>query len=105
MRGADPLPSGAYQTEEQRGRHDCRTDQCSLIPPCEFTEAIDRRGRTCLHRLVLQMAVNVSSEASSGFISPVSVLLQCLHYDPVQLATYVFAQSGRINLPICSDRW
>ena len=55
---------------------DRRRGQRRLVPPGELAEAIPRRRRAGLHRLVVQVALDVGRQAVGRLVAAVAVLLQ-----------------------------
>ena len=68
------------------------------VPPGELPQPIPGRRRAGLHRLVGQVALEVARQAVGRLVSPVAVLLQRLHHDPVQLAAHQPAQPRRLDV-------
>ena len=71
-----------------------------LVPPGELAEAVPRRRRARLHRLVVQVALHVRREAVGRLVAAVAVLLQRLHHDPVQLAAHQLRQLRRLRASV-----
>src|SRR5262245_47868863 len=51
-------------------RHDGRRRHGGLVPTHELAEPIPRRWRTCLHRLIRQVALHIHRETVGRFVPP-----------------------------------
>jgi len=101
------LPADGYVADHQRhncGQHSSGDEnhggQRRPVAPGELPQPVPRRRRTGLHRLIVQVALHIHREAVGGLVTPVAVLFQRLHHDPVQLAAAEPAQLPRIALPL-----
>ena len=91
------LTASAADSNNDRQGEDRYRDQRPPVPPGELAEAVPRRRRARLHRLVAQVALHVGRQGAGRLVAAVAVLLQALHHDPVQLPadTAVAAAAAR----------
>jgi hypothetical protein len=75
-----------------------------LVPPRELEEPIAQRRRAGQDRLVAQVALHIAGEVLGGLVAAVTVLLQALHHDPVELAAHQLGQFGRLHVALGRDR-
>src|SRR5262249_32274495 len=61
--------------DDQQCEQKARKNRGPLIPPGELAKAIDRRGLTRLHRLVMQVALYVGGKTAGRLVAAVAVLL------------------------------
>src|SRR5438094_2803566 len=73
------------------------------MPPGEPAEAVPRRWRTSLHRLIAQVALDIGRKTNCRFVAAVAVLLERLHDNPVQLAAAKLYQSPGVTLAVGGD--
>jgi hypothetical protein len=83
---ADILPEA--DSESQKECQDCRaaSGEQHSVPPPRLLEAISRAGRSGDHRLIIQVAFEIGSEAVRSVVSSGAIFFQTLHYDPDQIA-------------------
>ena len=104
--GPPLLPAGLDQGErrgddpaEQGQHHERRGHDPAPVPPEEFPQAIDPRGRTGGDRLVVGEPLQVLGQADGGVVTPLPLLGQRLHHDPVEVALDEPAQAAGLGLP------
>ena len=68
-----------------------------LVPPHELPQPVAHRRRARLHRLVVQVVLEVHRQAVGRLVAPRPVLLQRLHHDPVEVALDQQGQPGRLR--------
>src|SRR5262249_15240518 len=93
-----PGDSGAWCQDEKQS-HDCES-QWALVPSGELAESVHRARRACWYRFIIEIALQIRGESAGRFVAPVTVLIQRLHHDPVQLAAEKQAQAFRIALAL-----
>ena len=95
--GANHAPGraddAAHQGQDHRGSRQDRP----LVPPHEFAQPVAQRRGTRLHRLVMQIMLDVHGQAVGRLVAPLPVLLQRLHHDPVEVALDQQTQLGRLR--------
>src|SRR3954468_268317 len=83
---ADRLP-GADKSPGQQGRENYGPgSQRSAVTPGELAKSVCRRWWARLYRIVLQVMLDISRQTTRRVVAAVTVLVQTLHYDPIQLA-------------------
>ena len=85
---------GHQQEEEAR-----RDRQRRPVLARELPQPVAGRRRARLHRLVVQVALDVPGQPAGRLVPPRPVLLQALHHDPVELAAHQLRQPRRLGLP------
>ncbi len=102
--GADQAVRRPGDPENQGHEHQTGRKRRGLVSLDELAEAIPRRWRPCVNRLIVEIALDIAGEAVRGFVAAIAVLLHRLHDDPVQLAADQLGQLRRFGLPQCRDR-
>src|SRR5262249_5008146 len=59
-----------------------------------------QRWRARLHRLVVQVVLDISRKTTGGVVATIAILLQRLHDDPVQLPTEQLPQAPGLALAV-----
>src|SRR5262245_44597172 len=75
------------------------------MPADKLAEPVRGRRRTRVYWLVRQVTLHVGGEGAAALVATVSVLLQRLHHDPVQLAAHQLRQLRRFRLALCRNHW
>src|SRR5262245_4422707 len=51
------------------------------------------------------MVQDVGGQRAGRFVTPIAVLFQGLHHNPVELSAYILAKPGWFGMAIGCDRW
>jgi WD40 repeat protein len=83
-----PQVAEVFQTAfSGQGHHDAGGREGGhLVPAHHLLEPVKLTGRPGRDRFVVQVPLQVSSQTVGGVVTPLTVLLQALHHDPVQVA-------------------
>ncbi len=97
------LPDADRRSRDHDQGQRRRRRQPALVAPHELPQPIPRRRRPGRHRLVVEIVPNVHDQRVGGRIAAVTVLLQALHRDPVQLPAHGSGQLPRLQTSVCRD--
>ena len=85
-RGPPCQPCAGSKPQEEGGQHRRSSDNHAAMPPRPFPKCVGRTRRAGAHRFMVQIPLHVRPQARGGVIAPGAILLQCLEYDPIQIA-------------------
>ena len=80
------LPGADDYPEDKRHCHRCRRTEHEFVPPKGLLEFVGRSRWTGHDRLVVQMPLQVGGKTVGRVVTALAILLQALHYDPVEVA-------------------
>jgi DNA-nicking Smr family endonuclease len=84
MTAAEAIASVKRFIDNGRHRHRCGEHQ--LVAPPRLLESVNRSRWTSDHRLVAQIPSDICCQTIGRFVATSPVLLQTLHYDPIQIS-------------------
>ncbi len=64
-----------------------------------LSQSVKRRRRACLHRLIGQIMLDIATEFASRLVPAITLLVQTLHHDPIELPAQQGHQAFRFGLP------
>src|SRR5262249_43139208 len=101
---AEVHPRGQSEADDECcGNRSAGSQEC-FVATSKLSETVAGRRRAGLHRLVVQITLDLAAQGSGRLVTPVAVLFQAFHHDPVEFASDVFAQSGRLSVTTGGNR-
>src|SRR5439155_23667968 len=91
------LPQGEGKANDQCCGNAARGRESQFVAPNQFLKLVDGTGWTSDDSFVVQVSLNVRCETVRGLVSPAAILLEALHYDPVQIAAQHIDELWRLE--------
>ncbi|HVT54698.1 MAG TPA: hypothetical protein VHD34_01430, partial [Xanthobacteraceae bacterium] len=73
------------QTDDEGERGRAQRAECRLVATHEFVEPVEPARRSRLHRLVLEVMLDVERESAHRVVAALAFLLERSHRDPVEI--------------------
>ena len=102
--GAAGLQSAHHDAQEQHHKDHCGSRENQPVAANGLLESVHGARRAGNDRLIVEMALNVRSQAIGRLVTAGAVLFQRLHHDPIQVAADQIRQFGRLGLAVSGHR-
>src|SRR5262245_44526351 len=103
-----PLMREGYHERNQGYDQQCGNDpndeKKNFVALDRLLQLVKFAGWTRRNWLLRQEALHIERQTVGGFVTAGAILLQCLHHDPIQVATDGSDQPRRFGLATPSDR-
>ena len=91
IQSEDRADDGGQQQQQGKGN---RPHGRRAMSPCEFLEPVSQGRGGGVDRFVVQMAPEVIGQTVRCFVSPLPVLFQGFHHDPVEVTAHQAVEPG-----------